>query len=115
MAAVKIVVVGGGAGGLPLVTRLGKNPAAVQVVIEEVSTENYGAGGQLIADRDAPRPEPRESSSLSLMAKSYSATTDSSSLIRLSTPAQPLGPSSSSLSRLQLMPPCSPNWPKPEM
>ena len=45
-----------------LVTRLGKNPAAVQVVIEEISTENYGAGGQLLADRDAPqsRPEPRE-------------------------------------------------------
>ena len=38
-----------------LVSRLGKNPAAVQVVIEEVSTENYGAGGQLIADRDAPK------------------------------------------------------------
>ena len=37
-----------------LVTRLGKNPAAVQIVIEEVPTENYGAGGQLIADRDAP-------------------------------------------------------------
>ena len=37
-----------------LVERLGKNPAAVQVVIEEVSTENYGAGGQLIADRDGP-------------------------------------------------------------
>lgn len=37
-----------------LVTRLGKNPAAVQVVIEEVSTENYGAAGQLIADRDSP-------------------------------------------------------------
>ncbi|WP_028966104.1 tautomerase family protein [Sphingomonas phyllosphaerae] len=37
-----------------LVTRLGKNPAAVQIVIEEVSTENYGAGGQLLADRDAP-------------------------------------------------------------
>jgi 4-oxalocrotonate tautomerase len=42
-----------------LVTRLGKNPAAVQVVIEEVSTENYGAGGQLLADRDAP-VQPRE-------------------------------------------------------
>ena len=41
-----------------LVTRLGKNPAAVQVVIEEVSTENYGAGGQLIADRDAPAAPP---------------------------------------------------------
>ncbi|VXC91119.1 tautomerase family protein [Sphingomonas sp. 8AM] len=37
-----------------LITRLGKNPAAVQIVIEEVSTENYGAGGQLLADRDAP-------------------------------------------------------------
>ncbi|MEG3087827.1 tautomerase family protein [Sphingomonas sp. PB4P5] len=37
-----------------LVARLGKNPQAVQIVIEEVNTENYGAGGQLIADRDAP-------------------------------------------------------------
>ncbi|MGE4307271.1 MAG: 4-oxalocrotonate tautomerase family protein [Novosphingobium sp.] len=42
-----------------LVQRLGKAPAAVQVVISEVSTENYGAGGQLIADR-APAPLPRE-------------------------------------------------------
>lgn len=41
-----------------LVSRLGKNPAAVQVVIEEVSTENYGAGGQLLADRDAPQSPP---------------------------------------------------------
>jgi 4-oxalocrotonate tautomerase len=41
-----------------LVSRLGKNPAAVQIVIEEVSTENYGAGGQLIADRDAPKAAP---------------------------------------------------------
>ena len=40
-----------------LVSRLGKNPAAVQIVIEEVSTENYGAGGQLLADRDAPRED----------------------------------------------------------
>ncbi|NJR78023.1 tautomerase family protein [Sphingomonas corticis] len=40
-----------------LVTRLGKNPAAVQVVIEEVSPENYGAGGVLIADRDRPRED----------------------------------------------------------
>jgi 4-oxalocrotonate tautomerase len=39
-----------------LVERLGKKPGAVQIVIEEVSTENYGAGGQLIADRDAPTP-----------------------------------------------------------
>ncbi|HEU0067055.1 MAG TPA: 4-oxalocrotonate tautomerase family protein [Sphingomonas sp.] len=36
-----------------LVAHLGKNRAAVQIVIEEVSLENYGAGGQLIADRDA--------------------------------------------------------------
>jgi 4-oxalocrotonate tautomerase len=41
-----------------LVQRLGKNPAAVQIVIEEVSTENYGAGGQLLVDRDAPKPLP---------------------------------------------------------
>ncbi len=40
-----------------LVERLGKNPAAVQIVIEEVSTENYGAGGILIADRDAAKHE----------------------------------------------------------
>jgi 4-oxalocrotonate tautomerase len=40
-----------------LVERLGKNPAAVQIVIEEVRTENYGAGGQLIADRDAQSRE----------------------------------------------------------
>ena len=38
-----------------LVERLGKNPAAVQIVIEEVSTEYYGAGGILIADRDKPK------------------------------------------------------------
>jgi 4-oxalocrotonate tautomerase len=42
-----------------LVTRLGKNPAAVQIVIEEVSLENYGAGAQLIADRDSPAPDAR--------------------------------------------------------
>ena len=41
-----------------LVQRLGKNPAAVQIVIEEVSTENYGAGGQLLVDRDAPKAPP---------------------------------------------------------
>jgi 4-oxalocrotonate tautomerase len=39
-----------------LVDRLGKPAGAVQIVIEEVSTENYGVGGQLIADRDAPAP-----------------------------------------------------------
>ena len=43
-----------------LVDRLGKNPNAVQIVIEEVSTANYGAGGILIADRDAPALLPRE-------------------------------------------------------
>ena len=37
------------------------SPAAVQVVIEEVSPENYGAGGILIAHRDQPpRAQPRE-------------------------------------------------------
>lgn len=41
-----------------LVDRLGKSPAAVQVVISEIPTENYGAGGQLIADR-APVPAPQ--------------------------------------------------------
>jgi 4-oxalocrotonate tautomerase len=43
-----------------LVERLGKNPAAVQIVIEEVSVENYGAGGLLIADRDKPKPPAQE-------------------------------------------------------
>ena len=43
-----------------LVERLGKNPAAVQIVIEEVSTENYGAGGQLLVDRDAPKTTPAQ-------------------------------------------------------
>lgn len=38
-----------------LVERLGKPAAAVQIVISEVSTENYAAGGQLIADR-VPSP-----------------------------------------------------------
>jgi len=40
-----------------LVARLGKPAAAVQIAIEEVSTENYGVGGQLLADRDAPSRE----------------------------------------------------------
>ncbi|RDE05788.1 tautomerase family protein [Sphingomonas aracearum] len=39
-----------------LVERLGKPAAAVQVVIEEIPTENYGAAGQLIADRAPPPP-----------------------------------------------------------
>ncbi|MFZ2998395.1 tautomerase family protein [Sphingobium sp.] len=38
-----------------LVERLGKPAAAVQINITELSLENYGAGGQLIADR-APSP-----------------------------------------------------------
>ncbi|AMK24077.1 MULTISPECIES: tautomerase family protein [unclassified Sphingobium] len=42
-----------------LVERLGKSPAAVQVVISEISTENYGSGGQLIADR-VPASKPGE-------------------------------------------------------
>ncbi len=37
-----------------MVERLGKPAAAVQVVINEHSTENYGANGILIADRGAP-------------------------------------------------------------
>lgn len=36
-----------------MVVRLGKPAGAVQVNITELSLENYGAGGQLIADRDA--------------------------------------------------------------
>lgn len=39
-----------------LVERLGKAASAVQVNITELSTENYGAGGQLIADRAPPPP-----------------------------------------------------------
>jgi 4-oxalocrotonate tautomerase len=37
-----------------MVERLGKNPAAVQIVIAEHSTDNYGSNGILIADRAAP-------------------------------------------------------------
>lgn len=36
---------------------LGKPASAVQVNITELSTENYGAGGLLIADRLAPLPD----------------------------------------------------------
>ena len=42
-----------------LVEWLGKPAAAVQIVISEISTENYAAGGQLLADRDAT-PQPGE-------------------------------------------------------
>ncbi|MEC7932556.1 MAG: tautomerase family protein, partial [Pseudomonadota bacterium] len=34
-----------------LVERLGKPAAAGQIVISEFSSENYAAGGQLLADR----------------------------------------------------------------
>jgi 4-oxalocrotonate tautomerase len=37
-----------------MVERLGKPAAAVQIVIAEHSTENYGASGILLADRPAP-------------------------------------------------------------
>lgn len=37
-----------------MVERLGKPAAAVHVVINEHSTENYGTNGILIADRPAP-------------------------------------------------------------
>ena len=39
-----------------LVERLGKPASAEQVVISEISMENYGSAGQLMADRVAPRP-----------------------------------------------------------
>lgn len=39
-----------------MVERLGKPAAAVQVCIQEISTENYGANGILIADRAPPAP-----------------------------------------------------------
>lgn len=37
-----------------MVERLGKPASAVQVNITELSLENYGSGGQLIADRAPP-------------------------------------------------------------
>lgn len=42
-----------------MVERLGKPASAVQVVIAEHSTENYGSAGILIADR-APAPPVQE-------------------------------------------------------
>jgi 4-oxalocrotonate tautomerase len=42
-----------------MVERLGKPAAAVQVVISEHATENYGANGILIADR-VPAPPVQE-------------------------------------------------------
>ncbi len=43
-----------------LVLRLGKNPAAVQIVIDVVSTVIYGGGGQLVVDRDSPKTTPAQ-------------------------------------------------------
>ena len=37
-----------------LVDHLGKPPSAVQINIVELSTDNYGSGGILVADRPAP-------------------------------------------------------------
>jgi 4-oxalocrotonate tautomerase len=34
-----------------LVTVFGKNPATTVVVIEEVETDNWGIGGELVSDR----------------------------------------------------------------
>ena len=51
-----------------LVERLGKSAAAVQVVISEVSTENYGSGGQLIADR-APASRPGEDANAAVTSR----------------------------------------------
>lgn len=39
-----------------LVDRLGKKPDQVFVVIHEVSTENWGVGGDLLADRMGSAP-----------------------------------------------------------
>ncbi|AMK17517.1 MULTISPECIES: tautomerase family protein [Sphingobium] len=51
-----------------LVERLGKSPAAVQVVISEVSTENYGSGGLLVADRAAP-PQTGEDANVAVTSR----------------------------------------------
>ncbi|HWJ69879.1 MAG TPA: 4-oxalocrotonate tautomerase family protein [Sphingobium sp.] len=40
-----------------LVDRLGKRPEQVFVVIQEVSADDWGAAGQLVSARDAPRRE----------------------------------------------------------
>ena len=40
--------------------RLGKPAAAVQINITELSLENYGAGGQLLADRAPAASSDRE-------------------------------------------------------
>lgn len=43
-----------------MVERLGKPASAVQVNITELSLENYGAGGILIADRPPASSPPQE-------------------------------------------------------
>jgi len=40
-----------------LVSRLGKRPEQVFVVIQEVSPDDWGAAGQLVSDRIAPPGE----------------------------------------------------------
>ena len=52
-----------------LVERLGKPASAVQVVISEISTENYGSGGQLIVDRTAPAPKPGEDANVAVTSQ----------------------------------------------
>ena len=51
-----------------LVERLGKAPSAVQVVISEIPTENYGSGGMLIADR-AAEPKPGEDANAAVTSR----------------------------------------------
>lgn len=43
-----------------MMERLGKPAAAVQVNITELSLENYGSGGILIADRPPAPPKPED-------------------------------------------------------
>jgi 4-oxalocrotonate tautomerase len=42
-----------------LVKVLGKDPATTFVVIEEVSTDDWGVGGELVSDRRRRSPPPR--------------------------------------------------------
>ena len=51
-----------------LVERLGEPASAVQVVISEISAENYGSGGQLIADRSA-EPKPGEDANAAVTSR----------------------------------------------
>jgi 4-oxalocrotonate tautomerase len=40
-----------------LVRVLGKNPQNTHIVIQEIEREDWGHGGQLVADRTPPSPE----------------------------------------------------------